>query len=119
MLGQQRRVIAVIVCVGAWASWAGAAPAAKPATGNCPSGFNLGPVDRGDYASLERSAAAIEAGLIDEAGILAGFDRADQNGDGVVCVQLSVGFEMNNRPFGQYFYNLADDTASDAASGDS
>jgi hypothetical protein len=111
MLKQHRRAIAAVVCVSAWATLAPAAPA-KPATGTCPAGFNIGPVARSDYAALPRSAAAIEAGLTDEAGTLAGFDRFDKNGDGVVCVQLSNGFETNNRPFGQYFYNLTDDTAS-------
>ena len=112
MLKQQRRVVAVVACLSAWAALAPTASAAKPATGSCPAGFNLGPVARSNYAALPRSAAAIEAGLTDEAGILAGFDRYDKNADGVVCVQLSMGFETNNRPFGQYFYNLVDDTAS-------
>src|SRR3954470_12801966 len=112
MLKQQRRAVAAVVCASAWAALVPAALAAKPATGTCPPGFNLGPVARSDYAGLPRSAAAIEAGLTDEAGILAGFDHFDKNANGVVCVQLSVGFETNNRPFGQYFYNLVDDTAS-------
>src|SRR3954452_1924716 len=124
MLKQQRRAVAAVVCASAWAALVPAALAAKPATGNCPAGFNLGPVARSDYAALPRSAAANEAGLTDEGGILAGlrlydkrrllagFDRYDKNADGVVCVQLSMGFETNNRPFGQYFYNLVDDTAS-------
>jgi hypothetical protein len=29
-----------------------------------------------------------------------------------VCVQLSNGLQTNNRPGGQYFYNLVDDNSS-------
>ena len=109
---KHRQAVTALACLGAWAALAAPASAAKPATGACPPGFDVGPVARADYAALPRSAAAIEAGLIDEAGILAGFDRFDKNANGVICVQLSTGFETNNRPFGQYFYNLVDDTAS-------
>ena len=109
---EQHHAVTAMACVFAAAALAAPASAARPATGACPPGFNVGPVARADYAALPRSAAAIETGLIDEAGILAGFDRFDKNANGVICVQLSHGFETNNRPFGQYFYNLVDDTAS-------
>jgi hypothetical protein len=109
---KQHRAVTAAACLGAWAALAAPASADKPATATCAPGFDIGPVAREDYAALPRSAAAIDAGLIDEAGILAGFDRFDKNANGVICVQLSVGFETNNRPFGQYFYNLVDDTSS-------
>jgi len=109
---KKRHAATAVACLNAWATLAAPASAAMPATGACPPGFDVGPVVRGDYAALPRSAAAIEAGLIDEAGILAGFDRFDKNANGIICVQLSTGFETNNRPFGQYFYNLVDDTVS-------
>lgn len=109
---KRHRAVTAAVFVAALAGLTAPAAGAKPATSACPTGFDIGPVARADYASLPRSAAAIEAGLIDEAGILAAFDRVDRNADGVVCVKLSVGFETNNRPFGQYLYNIVDDTSS-------
>jgi len=108
----RHRAVAAAMCACAWAALAAPACATKPATSTCPPGFDLGPVARADFPSLPRSAAAIEAGLVDEAGILAGFDRYDKNTNGVICVQLSVGFQTNNRPFGQYLYNVSDDTSS-------
>ena len=65
-----------------------------------------------EYLLLPRTAAAIEAGLVDEELILAGFAQVDSNGNGVVCVQLSQGLEQTERPFGQYMYNLSDDNSA-------
>jgi hypothetical protein len=91
------------------------ASADKPGYG-CPPGFNLGAhaLTAEDYASLPRSQAAIDAGLIDVEGILAGASFYDKNGNGVVCVQLSNGFETwaDARPFGEYLYNVVDDASS-------
>ena len=87
------------------------AGAAKPSYG-CGQGFNLGPVAATDYLLLPRTAAAIDAGLVDEEFILAGFNRADTNGDGFVCVQLSQGLEQTERPFGQYMYNVSDNNSA-------
>jgi len=36
----------------------------------------------------------------------------DKNGTGRICVSLSNGLVTNNRPGGQYFYNLVDDNSS-------
>jgi hypothetical protein len=90
---------------------AGAAEGAKPSYG-CAPGFDLGAYTFSEYLQLPRTQAAIGAGLIDAASILAGLSRFDHNGNEVVCVQLQHGAEVNSRPFGQYFYNVVDDNAS-------
>jgi hypothetical protein len=97
---------AVVALLGA-----GAAEGSKPSYG-CAPGFNLGAQTFSEYLQLPRTQAAIEDGLIDAAGILAGLARFDHNGNGVVCVQLQHGGEVNSRPFGEYFYNVVDDNAS-------
>ena len=91
---------------------AGSAQADKPSYG-CPPGFNLGAYTFEEYMQLPRTVAAIDAGLVDAETVLAGLAaRFDQNANEVVCVQLSHGFETNSRPFGEFFYNVADDNAS-------
>jgi hypothetical protein len=90
----------------------GAAGAAKPTSATCPNGFDIGAVSFDDYLQLPRTAAAIDAGLIDADTILAGLAFADKNGDQIICVQLSQGKEVSNKAFVQYMYNVADDTAS-------
>ena len=50
--------------------------------------------------------------MVDEAGIRAGVAGVDKNGSGRVCVQLSNGLVTNNRPGGQFFYNIVDDNSS-------
>ena len=84
---------------------------AKPSFG-CPPGFNLGALTADQILQLPRSQAAIAAGVVDEAGIRAGVAGVDKNGTGRVCVSLSNGLVTNNRPGGQYFYNLVDDNSS-------
>jgi hypothetical protein len=55
---------------------------------------------------------AIADGVVSEAGIRAGVAGVDENRTGRVCVQLSNDLQTNNRPGGQYFYNLVDDNSS-------
>jgi hypothetical protein len=107
----RRGVVSTVVCCAAWVGVAQPAAADKPATESCSPGFDLGAVSSADYLELPRTAAAIDAGLVDEAFILAGFAGFDKNANDMVCVQLSNGFETNNRPFGEYLYNVTDDTA--------
>jgi hypothetical protein len=89
------------------------AAASKPSNG-CAPGFNLGAYSFADYVQLPRSQAAINDGLIDEAGIIAGIAFYDHNGNGVVCVQLNNGFQTwsDSRPVGDYLYNVVDDNSS-------
>jgi hypothetical protein len=89
----------------------GRASAAKPGYG-CAPGMNLGAYTFDEYVQLPRTQAAINDGLIDEAGIVAGLMHYDQNGDQTVCVQLSLGKQVNNQPFGEYLYNVVDNNAS-------
>ena len=56
--------------------------------------------------------ARLTAIAITDHDTLAGLAGIDKNGDGSVCVQLPTGFETNSRPFGEYFYNIADNNAS-------
>jgi hypothetical protein len=87
------------------------ASGAKPSNG-CGPGFDLGPVSFEEYLELPRTQAAIEDGLVDEAGVEAFLTGLDRNGNGVVCVQLPHGYEVGQLPGGAYFYNLADDNAA-------
>jgi hypothetical protein len=104
-------VVALLVGTVVAAAAPGAATAAKPSYG-CAPGFNLGALTFEQYLQLPRTQAAINDGLIDEASILAGLAHYDKNGNETVCVQLNHGFEISNRPFGQYLYNVVDDASS-------
>jgi hypothetical protein len=88
-----------------------AAQAAKPSFG-CPAGFNLGALNVEQILRLPRSQAAIRDGVVSEAGIRSAVAGVDKNGTGRICVSLSHGLVTNNRPGGQYFYNLVDDNSS-------
>jgi hypothetical protein len=106
-----RAVVSVAVACAACAGTASPVLAAKPATGSCPPSFNLGAVAIDDYLELPRTAAAIEAGVIDAEILRANVAGIDGNANDVVCVKLSTGDETNDRPFGEYIYNVVDDTA--------
>lgn len=89
----------------------GTASAAKPSYG-CAPPFTLHAITAEDYASLPRSQAAIDAGLIDLEGILAGVSFYDQNGDNFICVQVPPGWDNSAKPFAAYLYNVVDNSAS-------
>jgi hypothetical protein len=89
----------------------GMASAAKPSNG-CAPPFTLHAITAEDYGSLPRSQAAIEAGLIDMEGILAGASAVDTNGDNLLCVQVPPGWNIAAQPFLAYFYNVVDNNAS-------
>jgi len=95
---------------------AAAAPAASQAAGKpantCPAGFNLGSVTVAQALKLPRSLAGIEAGVVTEERIIAGVTSVDKNANGRVCVQLSRGLVISQRPNGQFFYNIVDDNSS-------
>ena len=103
-------VVAASALVGA-ALVGPAGATGKPGYG-CSPGFNLGAFTFAEYVLLPRSQAAIDDGLATAEQIEAGAASGDRNGNGVICVQLSNGFEVNSRPFGAYYYNLSDDNAS-------
>jgi hypothetical protein len=111
MLRSTQFTVAFVIVALAAATAPGAASASKPSYG-CAPGFNLGAYTFEQYLQLPRTQAAINDGLIDEAGILAGLAHYDQNANEVVCVQLSLGKQLNNQPFGEYLYNVVDDNAS-------
>jgi hypothetical protein len=108
----KRTVLTAVGCALLGAT--GSVPAAhadKPRN-TCPPGFNIGPVTIDQAVALPRSQAALAAGLITEdelRSVYAGFDR---NQNGTICAQLSHGFEVTNRPMGEFFYNFVDDNAS-------
>ena len=108
------RQIATAVLLGALllvAAPNAAQAAGKPSYG-CPAGFNLGALTADQILQLPRSQAAVRDGVVSAAGIRAAVAGLDKNGTGRVCVQLSNGLLTNNRPGGQYFYNLVDDNSS-------
>jgi hypothetical protein len=110
---QLRIVLAIAACAAAATLAPATASADKPSYG-CPAGFNLGAVSFEDYVLLPRSAAAINDGLIDEAGLIEGIQFYDKNENGIVCVQLNTGFQTwsDSRPVGDYLYNVVDDSSS-------
>src|SRR5688572_10353875 len=101
---------AALLAVAIPATSQGAA-AGKPAN-TCPAGFNLGPVTVAQAVELPRSLAGIEAGVVTEERIVAGVSSVDKNANGRVCVQLSRGLVISQRPNGQFFYNIVDDNSS-------
>ena len=108
---KQTLIAAIVAALMLVAAPAGAQAAGKPSNG-CPAGFNLGALTADQILLLPRSQAAMKDGVVSEAGIRAGVAGVDKNGTGRVCVQLSNGLLTNNRPGGQYFYNLVDDNSS-------
>jgi hypothetical protein len=93
------------------AAASGTASAATPPAG-CGAGFDLGPLTIDQAVALPRTQAAIADGLTTQGDVRAGYAGLDRNGNGVICVKLPHGFEVSSRPFGQYFYNFADDNAA-------
>jgi hypothetical protein len=109
------RLLRVVLVMGAVAAAmtvaSGTASAAKPSYG-CAPPFTLHAITAADYASLPRSQAAIDAGLVDLEGILAGASAFDQNGDNLICVQVVPGWDIAAKPFAAYLYNVVDNNAS-------
>jgi hypothetical protein len=102
---------------GVWALAAVLAPLAANAGGgkprnDCPPGFNLGSQSVQGYLQLPRTQAAVGADLISEAEVMAALISIDRNGNGNVCVDLSLGFEISSKPYVEYLYNVVDDNAS-------
>src|SRR5829696_4439737 len=108
---KQTLTAALVAALMFVAAPAGAQAAGKPAN-TCPAGFNLGPVTAAQALELPRSLAGIEAGVVTEERIVAGVTSVDKNGNGRVCVQLSRGLVISQRPNGQFFYNIVDDNSS-------
>ena len=111
------RMMRFFTAVFAGALLAVAVPATSQAAGGkpantCPAGFNLGPVTVAQALTLPRSLAGIEAGVVTEERIIAGVNSVDKNANGRVCVQLSRGLVISQRPNGQFFYNIVDDNSS-------
>ena len=101
-------IVAALVLVAA----PGAAQAAGKPANSCAPGFNLGALTADQVLALERSQAAIAAGVVSEAGIRAGVAGVDKNGNGRVCVQVSNGLLTSKRPNGQFLINIVDDNSS-------
>jgi hypothetical protein len=87
----------------------GSAAADKPSQG-CPPPFTLVTVQ--EAVDLPRSQAGIAAGAFTADDLIALFETIDANDDTLLCYQEVHGFEVSNRPLGQYFYNLVDNQAS-------
>jgi hypothetical protein len=77
----------------------------------CPTGFDLGGLTLEQGLALPRIQAGLTAGVFDIAGLTAGFNRIDRNGDGVVCFQ-DVGALNGGQANWLYTYNIVDDNAS-------
>ncbi len=111
-LGHGRRLVAVVAAALVGTALVGSVGATGKPGRTCAPGFDLGAYTPAAFVLLPRSQAAIADGLATAAQIEAGAAAVDANGDGVICVQLSHGFEQNARPNGAYYYNLSDDNAS-------
>jgi hypothetical protein len=111
-MGLTRITLAVATLALAAVVAPSAATGAKPSYG-CAPGFNLGAFTLDDYLELPRTAAAIDAGLIDAETLKAALAaQVDHNDNEVICVQLNHGLEVSSRPFGEFIYNVVDDNAS-------
>ena len=96
---------------------AGIGAAADPARGGgaagfgCAPGFDLGGLTLGQGLALPRVQAGLAAGVFDVAGLTAGFNKFDHNGDGVLCFK-DVGALNDGAAFWQFSYNIVDNNAS-------
>ena len=90
----------------------GMAQAATKPANTCPAGFNLGALTADQILALDRTQAAIKAGVVSEAGVRAGVASVDKNGTGRVCVQVNRGLLTSSKPNGQFLVNIVDDNAS-------
>ena len=107
------RVLVVLVAGLVAAVAASSASAHKADNFGCPPSFDAYTPE--EAVLLERTQKAIADGLVSEQDALAGWQSLDVNGSGYVCVALPYGFEVSNRPGGEYFYNAVDDNASVAS----
>jgi hypothetical protein len=110
------RIKQIMTAIGLAALLMVAAPgmaqaATKPAN-TCPAGFNLGALTADQILALDRTQAAIAAGVVSEAGVRAGVASVDKNGTGRVCVQVNRGLLTSSKPNGQFLVNIVDDNAS-------
>ena len=104
-------VILTVCAAAAMAPMSAGATGKKPSYG-CGQGFNLGALTYDQYLLLPGTQAAIDQGLVSEDRIRAGLMRVDHNNTGVVCAQSVPGWQISNKPFAVYMYNVVDDNAS-------
>jgi hypothetical protein len=105
-----RRVAALAAALSVLLLTAVPALATGKPTPTCPPGFNLGTQTLEQWLALPRTEAAIADGLTTEQDVTDWFNAFDSNGDGMVCAQLSHGFELTAP--NAYFYNAVEDNAS-------
>jgi hypothetical protein len=113
MFRPKRTALAILtVCAAAvLAPMSAGATGGKPSYG-CGQGFDLGALTYDEYLLLPGTQAALDQGLASEEGIRAGLMHVDHNQNGVVCAQSVPGWQISNKPFARYLYNVVDDNAS-------
>lgn len=98
-----------------------AALAASPARAGgqagygCAPGFDLGALTFEQGVALPRIQAGLTAGVFDLAGLAAGFNKVDHNGDGLLCFK-DVGALSGDVGIWVYSYNIVDNNASSPGS---
>ena len=105
----RRRFLAVAFSAAALA--APPAGAGDEAGYGCSAGFDLGALTLNQGRALPRIQAGLTAGVFDTAGLTAGFNRVDRNGDRLLCFK-DVGALNGSAANWVYTYNIVDNNAS-------
>jgi hypothetical protein len=107
------RVSLLILAVAFSAAALAASPAGAggEAGYGCGAGFDLGALTLNQGLALPRIQAGLTADVFDTAGLTAGFNRVDRNGDGLLCFK-DVGALNNSAANWLYTYNIVDNNAS-------
>ena len=100
---------------GGWVQRRGASRAPAGAGGEAgygySAGFDLGALTLNQGLALPRIQAGLTAGVFDTAGLTAGFNRVDRNGDRLLCFK-DVGALNGSAANWVYTYNIVDNNAS-------
>jgi hypothetical protein len=109
-----RSRVSLLILAVAFSAAALAAPpagAGGEAGYGCSAGFDLGALTLNQGLALPRIQAGLTAGVFDTAGLTAGFNRVDRNGDRLLCFK-DVGALNGSAANWVYTYNIVDNNAS-------
>jgi hypothetical protein len=110
--GWRVRLAAGLVTAGAAVLLAPTAGAGGQAGNSCPTGFDLGALTVGQFLSLPRIQAGIEATGGDPSPFIAFFNGVDKNGNDVICGKTAPAGNGSGAPKWQFEYNFVDDNSS-------
>jgi hypothetical protein len=108
-------LLVLAVAFSAAALAASSAGAGGEAGYGCAPGFDLGALTLEQGLALPGIQAGLTAGVFDTAGLTAGFNKVDHNGDGLLCFK-DVGALNGGAAHWVYTYNVVDNNASSPGS---